>query len=190
LCYATRDGVAERFVRTIRSKCLDWLLIAETRQLEGVLSVFSDHCNRHRAHRSLNLTPPAGWSLVTAHTNTRDLTVVRRDRLGGVLHEYWRAAGATPRLCTPQPFAVLCIALCHLVPVLDNGHARESSSQELSRLIKCGALRLDSDSDEGLLASICRAFATSSDERGAQRPAVCGLSAHSPCARRRLTFLV
>jgi len=50
-----------------------------------------------------------------------------------------------------------CIALCHLVPVLD-GHARESSSQELSRLIECDALMVDSESDEQLVASICRAL--------------------------------
>ena len=47
-------------VRTIRSECLDWLLIANTAHLERVLSVFIDHYNRHRAHRSLNLTPPSG----------------------------------------------------------------------------------------------------------------------------------
>jgi transposase InsO family protein len=86
------NGIAERFVRTIRSECLDWLLIVNTRHLERTLSVFNDHYNRHRAHRSLNLTPPGGRSLTTAHTNSQKPTVIRRDRLGGLLHEYELAA--------------------------------------------------------------------------------------------------
>jgi putative transposase len=79
-------------VRTIRSECLDWLLIANTGHLERVLSVFIDHYNRHRAHRSLNLTPPGGRPATTAHTNSQQLSVIRRDRLGGLLHEYELAA--------------------------------------------------------------------------------------------------
>ena len=31
------NAIAERFVRTIRSECLDWLLILNRRHLEGVL---------------------------------------------------------------------------------------------------------------------------------------------------------
>ena len=52
------NGIAERFVRAVRSECLDWLLILKTPHLERVLTVFIDHYNRHRAHRSLNLTAP------------------------------------------------------------------------------------------------------------------------------------
>ena len=47
------NGIAERFVRTVRSECLDSLLILNTRHLERVLSVFIDYYNRHWAHRSL-----------------------------------------------------------------------------------------------------------------------------------------
>jgi putative transposase len=52
------NAISERFVRTVRSECLDWLLILNRRHLERVLRVFVHHCNGHRAHRSLNLTPP------------------------------------------------------------------------------------------------------------------------------------
>ena len=55
------NGIAERFVRTVRSECLDWLLILNARHLERVLTVFIDHYNRPRPHRSLNLAPPNGW---------------------------------------------------------------------------------------------------------------------------------
>ena len=37
------NGIAERFVRTVRSECLDWLLIVNARHLERTLSaVVSD----------------------------------------------------------------------------------------------------------------------------------------------------
>jgi putative transposase len=42
------NAVAERFVRTVRSECLDWLLIVNRRHLERVLRVFVDHYNSHR----------------------------------------------------------------------------------------------------------------------------------------------
>jgi transposase InsO family protein len=37
------NAIAERFVRTIRAECLDWLLILNRRHLEGVLRVYVDH---------------------------------------------------------------------------------------------------------------------------------------------------
>jgi putative transposase len=37
------NAVAERFVRTIRSECLDWLLILSRSHLERVLRVYVDH---------------------------------------------------------------------------------------------------------------------------------------------------
>jgi transposase len=37
---------AERFIRTVRSDCLDWLLILGRRQLERVLREYVDHYNR------------------------------------------------------------------------------------------------------------------------------------------------
>jgi putative transposase len=37
------NAIAERFVRTVRAECLDWLLILNRRHLEGVLRVYVDH---------------------------------------------------------------------------------------------------------------------------------------------------
>jgi putative transposase len=37
------NAIAERFVRTARAECLDWLLIMNRRQLERVLRVFAHH---------------------------------------------------------------------------------------------------------------------------------------------------
>jgi len=88
------NGIAERFVRTVRSECLDWLLILDQRHLERVLTVFADHYNGHRPHRALQLNPPErrSPSSVTSKTTAAATRVQRRDRLGRVVHEYARAA--------------------------------------------------------------------------------------------------
>jgi transposase InsO family protein len=86
------NGSAERFVRTARSECLDWLLIANERHLDRTLTVFVDHYNDCRPHRSLGLRPPNGRSEIESWTGAESIVVTRRDRLGGLLHEYQRAA--------------------------------------------------------------------------------------------------
>src|SRR5260370_23861284 len=87
------NGVAERFVRTVRSECLDWLLIRNDQHLERVLTVFADHYNGHRPHRALALTPPRPTRRPLAPaTECGEGRVQRRDRLGGVVHEYILAA--------------------------------------------------------------------------------------------------
>jgi putative transposase len=87
------NGVAERFVRTVRSECLDWLLILNDQHLVRVLNVFVEHYNGHRPHRALALTPPRPTGpQVAAATGWCEARVQRRDRLGGVVHEYVLAA--------------------------------------------------------------------------------------------------
>jgi transposase InsO family protein len=87
------NGVAERFVRTVRGECLDCLLILNERHLDRVLAVFVDHYNSHRPHRALALTPPHPTHPVVALTPAwREARVQRRDRLGGVIREYGLAA--------------------------------------------------------------------------------------------------
>src|SRR5207302_11274366 len=54
------DGIAERFVRTVRSECLDWLLILNAGHFMRTLTVFIDHYNGCRPHRRLGLKPPNG----------------------------------------------------------------------------------------------------------------------------------
>jgi putative transposase len=87
------NGVAERFVRTVRSECLDWLLILNQQHLERVLAVFVDHYNVHRPHQTLALNPPhpARPSFAPAMA-WHEAHVQRRDRLGGLVHEYVLAA--------------------------------------------------------------------------------------------------
>jgi len=84
------NGVAERFVRTLRSECLDWILIRGGPHLEHVLRVFVEHHNGHRPHRALRLTPPQPRSSAPSTWSGGQLQ--RRDRLGGLIHEYSVAA--------------------------------------------------------------------------------------------------
>jgi putative transposase len=55
------NAYAERWVRTVRTECLDWILIRNTRHLRRVLTVYLHHYNTARPHRSLALqAPPHG----------------------------------------------------------------------------------------------------------------------------------
>jgi putative transposase len=86
------NAIAERFVRSVRGECLDWLLIVNRRHLERVLRVYVDHYNSHRPHRSLNLTPPDPNASRLRTVTAVERGVQRRDRLGGLIHEYKLAA--------------------------------------------------------------------------------------------------
>ncbi len=79
------NATAECFLRTMRADCLDWLLIRNRRHLEHVLRVFVDHYNSERPHRALKLRPPQP---TTRSESTASGPIHRRDRLGGVIHEY------------------------------------------------------------------------------------------------------
>ena len=81
---------AERFVRSARTECLDWLLILGQRQLDRVLRVYVDHYNTERSHRALGRQPPMAPQ--PPPPLPPQATIQRRDRLGGLLHEYHRAA--------------------------------------------------------------------------------------------------
>ncbi|HEV7828551.1 MAG TPA: integrase core domain-containing protein, partial [Pseudonocardiaceae bacterium] len=65
------------------TRLLDRMLILNLHQLGTVLAEYVTHFNTHRPHRTLNqaapLPPPASRS---------QLRVRRRDRLGGLIHEY------------------------------------------------------------------------------------------------------
>ena len=82
------NAVAERWVGTVRRECLDQLLILGRRQLDAVLREFVAHYNAARSHRALGLRPPVAGECPARVTGA----VVRRDRLGGLIHEYERRA--------------------------------------------------------------------------------------------------
>jgi putative transposase len=81
---------AERFVRTARTECLDWLLILGQRHLVRVLRVYVDHYNTQRPHRALGRHPPV--AIRPSAPPPPMAAIQRRDHLGGLLHEYHTAA--------------------------------------------------------------------------------------------------
>jgi putative transposase len=83
------NAIAERFIGTLRRECLDHLLISGPRHLAVVLQEYLAHYNTHRPHRSLRQHPPAGHTPPHSGATVRPL---RRDRLGGLVHEYVQVA--------------------------------------------------------------------------------------------------
>jgi transposase len=83
---------AERWVRTVRAECLDWLLVVGRGRLDQILRIYVAHYNQHRAHRALGLEPPDPAAGITTLAEDRPDRVHHRDLLGGLLHEYRRAA--------------------------------------------------------------------------------------------------
>jgi transposase InsO family protein len=81
----------ERWVRTVRTECLDWTLVLGRRHLERVLREYVEHYNGERPHRGLGLRapdPPVREPLRAPGMGK----VHRRDVLGGLIHEYSLAA--------------------------------------------------------------------------------------------------
>ena len=62
------------------------------RHLERVLRIFVGHYNSHRPHRSLNLEPPEPSTREVRTLPLPTAAIERRDRLGGLIHEYNLAA--------------------------------------------------------------------------------------------------
>jgi putative transposase len=83
------NAIAERWIGTLRRECLDHLLITGHRHLAAVLQEFVEHYNTHRPHRSLDQHQPARRTSPPYGATIRPL---RRDRLGGLLHEYVHVA--------------------------------------------------------------------------------------------------
>ena len=94
---------AERLVRSIRTECLDHLVILNERHLVRVLRCYVRHYNRHRPHQGIGQEvpiradgAPRAARLPMApdvqNDHLRSTRVRRRDRLGGLLHEYEVAA--------------------------------------------------------------------------------------------------
>jgi putative transposase len=77
---------AERWVGSLRRECLDRILVLGRRQLEQVVRTYISHHNEHRPHRSLEQRPPLATSPPAGQPPPS--AIRRRDRLGGLLHEY------------------------------------------------------------------------------------------------------
>jgi hypothetical protein len=80
------NAYAERWIRTVRTECLDWLLIVSRSHLDRVLRQYVGHYNRQRPHRGINIGVPTGGEISVIPPSLR---LRRRDVLGGLVHEYY-----------------------------------------------------------------------------------------------------
>jgi putative transposase len=79
-------------VRTVRSECLDWTLVWNRRHLQRILTSYLEHYNSGRPHRGIGLDVPVPATVATATTLPVADRVERVDFVGGLTHEYRRAA--------------------------------------------------------------------------------------------------
>lgn len=88
------NSITERWVQTCRHELLDRTLIWNRAHLLHVLREFESFYNRHRPHRTLHSAAPLRRvpELITEPDRLDRLDIHRRDRLGGILHEYTNAA--------------------------------------------------------------------------------------------------
>jgi transposase InsO family protein len=87
------NAFAERWVRTVRSECLDWTLIWNGQHLRRVLTEYMRHYNNVRPHRGLDLqSPNREPQLTLAPPPAADRPIQRIDVLDGLIHEYRHAA--------------------------------------------------------------------------------------------------
>jgi transposase len=81
------NSIMERWIGSCRRELLDRTLVWNQRHLMIVLREYEDFYNTHRPHRSLSQAAPLR-PLPDAVTDLNQLRVQRRDRAGGVIHEY------------------------------------------------------------------------------------------------------
>jgi len=81
------NAVAERWVRSARAECLDHLLVAGEGHLRRVLTEYVAFDNQAWPHQGLGQRCPVPLPQPVLAGPVR-----RRDRLGGLLHDYYREA--------------------------------------------------------------------------------------------------
>jgi putative transposase len=88
------NSIMERWIQTCRHELLDRTLIWNQNHLLHALREFETFYNEHRPHRALRQAAPLR-PLPDPSNDPAQITpldIRRRDRLGGVLKEYWHAA--------------------------------------------------------------------------------------------------
>ena len=81
------NSIMERWIGSCRRELLDRTLIWNQRHLMTVLREYEDFYNTHRPHRTLKQAAPLR-PLPDGVADLEQFRVRRRDRVGGVIHEY------------------------------------------------------------------------------------------------------
>lgn len=83
----TANTIPERWVGSVRRECLDHLLVVSETHLRPVLTAYLAYYNEARSHQGLGQRTP-----VPPSAGSRYGPIRWRDRLGGLLGEYYREA--------------------------------------------------------------------------------------------------
>jgi len=81
------NSIMKRWIGSCRRELLDRTLVWNQRHLMTVLRDYEDFYNTHRPRRALNQAAPLR-PLPDGVTDLDQFRVQRRDRAGGVIHEY------------------------------------------------------------------------------------------------------
>ena len=81
------NAIMERWIGSCRRELLDRALVWNQRHRMAVLREYEGFYNTHRPHRALNQAAPMR-PLTDGITDPDQFRVWRRDRAGGVIHEY------------------------------------------------------------------------------------------------------
>jgi hypothetical protein len=82
--------ICERFLGSVRRECLDHVIILGEDHLRGVLEQYVSYLNTSRPHQGIRQSIPAGDHRGRPINATGK--IVARPILGGLHHEYRRAA--------------------------------------------------------------------------------------------------
>ena len=80
------NSIAERFVKTVKYECLNFLILSSVKQLEYALDQFQQYYHHERIHQSL------GRIIESKHKNDENADITCIQRLGGLLKSYHRLA--------------------------------------------------------------------------------------------------
>ena len=80
------NAIMERWIKSCRRELLDRTLIWNRTHLLNVLGEYEQFYNEHRTHRSLHAAAPL--RALPEPVELDRVRIRRRDRLGGILHEY------------------------------------------------------------------------------------------------------
>jgi putative transposase len=87
------NAICERMIGTLRRELLEGVLVVNERHLRRILTIYLDHFNNARPHRTLGQLAPAQTETQPPPvTNLADHQVHRRPILGGLTNEYQIAA--------------------------------------------------------------------------------------------------
>ena len=86
------NAIAERWVRSVRTECLDHVFIFSEWHLQKVLAEYVGYFNHWRSHRSIGQRAPCAPRTRASHRSDQAGKIIAIPVLGGLHHVYQQAA--------------------------------------------------------------------------------------------------